>query len=148
MVALDASTRVGAFVAESFRLWRGALVFGSRSFASLVQLLVLAAGAFLLICGFWSSASDAFRLWRNAVGGAAGGGCNVPTAPQQGAAPDRRQFGSFCKVSALLQVGRNWAAAGELGRSVDARGVAVIPRFSENRKHYVLFIRLQTLQAL
>jgi len=37
------------------------------------------------------------------------------TTAQQGAAPDRRQFGSFCSVSALLVVGRNWAAAGELG---------------------------------
>jgi len=37
-------------------------------------------------------------------------------AAQQGAAPDRRQFGSFCSVSALLVVGRSWAAAGELSR--------------------------------
>ena len=49
---------------------------------------------------------------------------NVPTAPQQGAAPDRRQFGSLCSVSALFKVGRDWAAAGELGRSAAARGVA------------------------
>jgi len=29
----------------------------------------------------------------------------------------------FCSVSALLKVGRNWAAAGELGRCVAARGL-------------------------
>jgi len=54
-----------------------------------------------LWCGVWVS----------------GGETNI-TATQQGAATDRRQFGSFCSVSALLLVGRNWAAAGELSRSV------------------------------
>ena len=44
-------------------------------------------------------------------------------AAQQGAAPDRRQSGRFCSVSALLLVGRDWAAAGELGRSASARSL-------------------------
>jgi len=77
--------------------------------------------AFRLGCGFWSSASDTFRLWRNSVVGAAGGGSNVPTAPQQGAAPDRLQLRSLrsflASVSAL-------PAAGELSRCAAARGAS------------------------
>ena len=57
--------------------------------------------------------------WRGLVALAdtfSGGRGFVNTAAQQGAAPDRRQFGSFYSVSALLLVGRDWAAAGELSR--------------------------------
>jgi len=42
---------------------------------------------------------------------------------QQGAAPDRPQFGRFFSVSALLQVGRDWRPAGELGRCAGARSL-------------------------
>ncbi|MEJ7698861.1 MAG: hypothetical protein WKF71_04330 [Pyrinomonadaceae bacterium] len=48
--------------------------------------------AFLLLCGFWLSAADTLRLCSKYFGRAAGGGQNVPTAAQQGAAPDRLQL--------------------------------------------------------
>jgi len=62
---------------------------------------------FRLGCGFWVSAADTSRLWRGVAVGAAVGGSGVPTAAQQGAAPDRLQLRSF--LTSL-------SAAGELGR--------------------------------
>jgi len=72
---LDASTPVGASWLEDF--------------CSGAVLWVSIRAAFPVWRSFWFSGGEAFRLWRNAVVGAAGGGCNVPTAPQQGAAADR-----------------------------------------------------------
>ena len=73
----------------------------------------LAGAAIRLWRGFWFSAVDMFRLGSKLLGGAAGGDSNVPTAAQQGAAPDRLQLRSF--LTSL-------PAAGELGRSAAARG--------------------------
>jgi len=73
--------------------------------------------------GAW--VADTYRLWRSVLVGCGWKVSARPTAAQQGAAPDRRQFGSFCSVLALLKVGRGWAAAGELSRCAGARGVAV-----------------------
>ena len=55
----------------------------------------------------------ACSLWRGVW--AAGGETNT-TAAQQGAAPDRPQCCRFSGSPALLIVGRDWRAAGELGR--------------------------------
>ena len=97
---------------DAFLLWCGLAAFG------------FVVGAVLRLWRrFWFSGGDTFRLWSKLAGGAAGGGSNLSTAAQQGAAPDRRQFGSFYSVSALLLVGRDWAAAGELSRCVAARGL-------------------------
>jgi hypothetical protein len=69
----------------------------------------------------YSCGAGCSALWRRFValarcgGGSHLGGCNAPTAAQQGAAPDRLQLRSF--LTSL-------PAAGELGRSVAARGLA------------------------
>lgn len=47
-----------------------------------------------------------------------------PTASEQGAAPDRPQCCRFSSVSALVVVGRDWRAAGELSRCAGVRGVS------------------------
>ncbi len=92
-----------------------------RVLASGFLLLRLAGSraAFLLLCGFWLSAADTLRLCSKYFGRAAGGGQNVLTAAQQGAAPDRLQLRSLrsflASVSAL-------PAAGELNRCVAAPG--------------------------
>ncbi len=65
--------------------------------------------AFLLWCSFWFSAADTLLRGSKYFVGAAGGGCNVTTAAQQGDAPDHLQLRSF--LAPL-------PAAGELGRSI------------------------------
>jgi hypothetical protein len=73
--------------------------------------------------GAW--VADTYRLWRSVLVGCGWKVSARPTATQQGAAPDRRQFGSFCSVSALFRLGRSWAAAGELSRCAVASFLAV-----------------------
>ena len=55
---------------------------------------------------------------------------NESTATQQGAAPDRPQCGRFCGCVALVIVGRDWRAAGELSVVLLARGFSI----SDNKK--------------
>ena len=74
----------------------------------------LAAGRWSLwvrLCGVGVSAGAASWLWRRVW---ALGGETESTATQQDAAPDRPQCCRFSGFAALLVVGRDWRAAGEL----------------------------------
>ncbi len=84
-------------------------VSGGAAFLLVCRFWFLGGAAFLFSRGFWASAAGRFRLISKYFVGAAGGSCNVITAAQQGAAPDRLQLRSSFLLTAL-------PAAGELGR--------------------------------
>ena len=70
-----------------------------KVFCSRAALWAFGRAAFLLPRGFWLSAAEAFRLCSKCLQGAAGGGSNVITAAQQGAAPDRLQLRLCARAS-------------------------------------------------
>ena len=121
-------------VADIWSRWMRVLASGLlwlMRFCSSAAFWVSGGAASVFSCSFWFVGRAAFRLWRRFwfsvagrlrlvskyFGGAAGGGSNVPTAPQQGAAPDRLQLRSF--LTSL-------PAAGELSRCAPAREVVVL----------------------
>jgi len=114
------STPVAGTCPPSMRVLASAFLWLMR-FCSGAALWVSGGAAFWLGCGFWLPAVKVFRLCSKYFGRAASGGQNIPTAAQQGAAPDRLQpalvprFGFRRRVSLVVVPRACLAARTKLG---------------------------------